>query len=221
MTQVRLARCALGATVLALLAGPAAAEMELSLYSGWQTAPHSRIKGDYPGGGSYDELIGWDGKSFEMPPYYGVRGTWWRDGRFGLGLEFTHTKVYAPDDEAAAMGFKNFEFTDGHNILTLNALHRWPDQWQGVTPYVGGGLGIAFPHVDAETTGGDKTFGYQLTGPAVRLIAGASYDINERWAVFGEYQFVYTTNEGDLDGGGDFETDIKTNALNIGVSLKF
>lgn len=221
MKQAIFVKCALGATAIALLSSPAAAEMELSFYSGWQTAPHSRLKGDYPGGGSYNALIGWDGKSFEMPPYYGVRGTWWQDERIGFGMEFTHTKVYAPDDEAAGIGFENFEFTDGHNILTANALRRWPDQWQGVTPYIGGGLGIAVPHVDAETTGGDKTYGYQLTGPAVRLIAGASYDVSDRVAVFGEYQFVYSSNEGDLDGGGTFETVVKTNALNVGLSLKF
>ncbi len=221
MTLAQYMKCTLGAASLVLLAQPAVAEMELSFYSGWQTAPHSRLKGDYPGGGTYNGLIGWDGKSFEMPPYYGVRGTWWKDERFGYGLEFTHSKVYAPDDEAAGIGFKNFEFTDGLNIVTANAIRRWPDQWGGVTPYLGGGLGVAVPHVDAETTGGDKTFGYQFTGPAARLIAGASYDISDRVALFGEYQFVYSHNEGDLDGGGDFETDVKTNALNVGLSLKF
>lgn len=204
-----------------LASAAAAQDMELSFYTGWQTAPHSRIKGDYPGGGSYDALIGWEGRSFEMPPYYGLRGTWWRSDSFGLALEFTHTKVYAPDDEREALGFDSLELTDGLNIVTVNAMRRWQNQWGDFTPYVGGGLGIAVPHVDIETAAGDKTFGYQYTGPAARLIAGASYDLNERFAVFGEYQFVYSHNDADLDGGGSFESDIKTNALNVGLSLKF
>ena len=209
-------------SVAAVAASQAAAqEYELSIYSGWQTAPHSRVSGDYPGGGDYDALIGWDGKSFEMPPYYGLRGTWWRSETFGVALEFTHAKVYAPDDEREAIGFDSMEFTDGHNLLTLNAMRRWPEQWGTATPYAGAGLGIAFPHVDVETTGGDKTFGYQLTGPAVRLLAGVSYPISERVSIFGEYQFTYSSNEADLDGGGSLETDIKTNAINVGLSLNF
>ena len=83
-------------SISALVASQAVAQdMELSIYTGWQTAPHSRASGDYPGGGSYDALIGWDGKSFEMPPYWGLRGTWWRSDTFGVALEFTHAKVYA------------------------------------------------------------------------------------------------------------------------------
>ncbi|SDY22321.1 outer membrane protein [Citreimonas salinaria] len=203
-------------------ASPAAAEFELSAYSGWQTAPHSRISGDYPDalGGSYDALIGWDGKSFEMPPYYGIRGTWWRTATLGFGAEFTHTKVYAPEDELPA-GFDGMELTDGHNILTANVMRRWPDQWGAATPYLGAGLGLAIPHVDVEVNGGPDTFGYQVTGPAGRLMAGVSYPVSKRVSVFGEYQFTYSSNDADLDGGGSLETDIKTNALNVGLSLNF
>ncbi len=214
----------LSATVsmAALAATQAAAQdFELSLYSGWQTSPHSRVSGDYPGGGDYDELIGWDGKSFEMPPYYGLRGTWWTSETFGWGVEFTHAKVYAPEDEREDIGFDRMEFTDGLNLVTVNAMKRWPQQWGAATPYVGGGLGIAVPHVDVETTSGEKTFGYQYTGPAMRLMAGVSYPINERFSAFGEYQFTYSSNEADLDGGGSLNTDIKTNALNVGVSMRF
>ncbi|WP_417604037.1 outer membrane protein [Primorskyibacter flagellatus] len=206
---------------LCLGVAPASAEMEVSLYSGWQTAPHSRASGDHPDGGSYNALIGWEGRSFEAPPYYGVRGTWWRDEKLGFGLEFTHAKVYAPDSEKEAIGFNRMEFTDGINLITVNAYRRWQNQWRDVTPYVGGGIGLSIPHVDVESAGGEKTFGYQVTGPAVRLLAGVNYDLSERFAVFGEYQFTYSNNEADLDGGGSLETEIKTNALNFGVTLKF
>ncbi len=204
------------------LAASAAAETELSFYTGWQTLPHSRISGDLPGGGgSYDALIGWDGNSFEMPPYYGARATWWRSPTLGFGVEYTHAKAYAPSNEIAALGFSKLEFTDGHNLLTANVMRRWPEQWGGMTPYVGGGLGIAFPHVDAEHSSGSDTYGFQVTGPAARLTAGATYPINDRFSIFGEYQFTYSVNEGEFEGGGTFETDIKTNALNVGISLNF
>ncbi|MCL3881927.1 outer membrane beta-barrel protein [Marivita sp. GX14005] len=210
---------ALGATT-----APALAETELSIYTGWQTAPHSRVEGDYPGtGAEFDKLIGWEGRSFEMPPYYGIRGTWWKNETLGFGLEFTHTKVYAPDDEKADIGFSDLEFTDGLNIVTVNAYRRWPGLWAdgALTPYVGGGVGVAVPHVDIDTTTGIDTYEFQLTGPAARLTAGASYSINDRWAVFGEYQFTYSSNSVDLPDGGSLDTDIKTNALNVGLSLKF
>jgi lipid A oxidase len=206
------------------IASPALAEMELSIYSGWQTAPHSRVYGDYPGtGAEIDALIGWEGRSFEMPPYYGVRGTWWKNEELGFGLEFTHTKVYAPDDEKEAIGFSDLEFTDGLNIVTLNAYQRWPGLWVegALTPYVGGGVGVAIPHVDVETTTGIDTYEYQYTGPAARLTAGVSYDLSDRFAVFGEYQFTYSSNTADLPEGGEIKTDIKTNALNVGLTLKF
>lgn len=203
---------------------PAAAEMEYSFYLGWQTLPHSRISGDLPGGlGGYNELVGWEGKSFQMPPYYGARATWWRNGGlWGYGVEYTHTKAYMPESVQQRLGFDRFELSDGHNVATLNVMRRFPDAWGEITPYVGGGIGVAFPHVDAEhPAGASDTFGFQMTGPAVRLTAGASYPISDRLSVFGEYQFTYSTNEGELDNGGTFKTDIKTNAINVGLSLNF
>ena len=215
-------RVILGASLAVAMAAPVAAETELSIYTGWQTLPHSRISGELPnGGGSYDELVGWKGKSFQMPPYYGARAMWWQPSGLGFGVEYTHTKAYAPDDTKDDLGFSRLEFTDGHNVLTANVAKRWDQQWGNVTPYVGGGLGIAFPHVDAKHDSGSRTYGFQVTGTAVRLTAGASLPINDRYSVFGEYQFTYSTNEGDFDDGGSFDTDIKTNALNVGVSLSF
>lgn len=195
------------------------AEVELGFYLGAQTSPHSRIEGSNAAG-DFDELIGWEGRSFDAPPYYGVRATWWRGDTVGYGLEFNHAKVYAPGSEAAAAGFDNLELTDGLNIVTANVMRRWPGRWGAVTPYVGGGLGVAIPHVDADD-GVNSTFEYQLTGPAMSLIAGASYRVNESWSVFGEYKFTYSQNEAELEGGGTLETDIVTNAVNIGIAFSF
>ncbi len=216
-------RLAIATSVLALFAAlPAAAEMEISAYTGYQTAPHSRVKGDYPGtGAAYNALIGWDGKSFAMPPYYGLRGTWWTSENLGFALEFTHTKVYAPAAERNAIGFDRLEFTDGHNIITANAMYRWPNKWGAATPYAGAGLGIALPHVDVTSSNGYRTFGYQMTGMAGKVMAGVSYELSDRYSIFGEYQFTYSSNEADLEGGGSLNTDIITNAINVGLSLKF
>ena len=77
------------------------------------------------------------------------------------------------------------------------------------------------PHVESQTTGGAKTFEYQITGPAAAIAAGVKYDINDRWGIFGEYKGTYSMNEASLTGGGTLKTNIVTNALNLGVSFSF
>lgn len=208
--------------VLILAAGAVRAEMELSFYGGSQSSPHSRIKGNFPGTGApYNALIGWEGKSFSPPPYYGARAMWWRRPDLGFGIELTHTKVYAPVAERAPLGFNRLEFSDGHNIVTLNVMKRWNDRFASVTPYAGVGVGLALPHVDVSTATGLRTYGYQLTGPAMRLTAGAKFDLSDSWALFSEYQFTFSSNKAKLDGGGSLNTNIITNAINVGVSYSF
>jgi len=166
-----------------------------------------------------DYSIGWEGRSASAPIYYGIRATRWQSPIFGFGLDFAHNKVYPKDGELPE-GFDVLEFTDGLNTLTVNAYRRWPNMLGDVTPYVGGGIGISIPHVEV-TSGESETFGYQLTGPAATWIAGASYPIGDQWSVFGEYKGTFSSNTGDLDTGGTIETDIFTNAVNVGVSFNF
>ncbi len=209
-------------TCLAAFAVPAAAETELSFYTGIQESPHSRVEGNDPSGiGPFSFLAKWEGRSFEAPPYYGARATWWMDQKLGFGVEFNHAKVYADDATLTGNGFSTLEFTDGINIVTANVWRRWQMPDSPWTPYVGAGLGLSIPHVESQTTGGAKTFEYQVTGPAVQWVAGVKYDINDQWGVFGEYKGTYSSNEADLVGGGTLKTDILTNALNVGVSFSF
>lgn len=195
--------------------------LEVSVYGGYQDAPHSTVTGSDPGGlGDFDIFVDWEGKSFQVPPYYGIRAMWWKDGNWGWGLEVNHAKVYASDASLADNGIEHLEFSDGLNIITANYGRRWPGKWGSVSPYVIGGFGFAMPHVELTTAGG-KTFEYQVTGPAVMGAAGVRYDFNERWSVFGEYKFTYSQNKAKLDNGGSLETDIITNAVNVGLTFSF
>jgi lipid A oxidase len=204
-----------------MISGAAMAEDQFSFYGGVQGSPHSGVTGRDPGGvGKLDFSAGWEGRSFDMPPYWGARWTRWQSDTFGWGVDFTHSKVYADDETLDDSGFSHFEFSDGLNILTLNAWRRWPDTNLPVTPYVGGGVGLSIPHVEVTSPGG-RVFEYQVTGPAVQWVAGASYSINDRWSVFGEYKGTYSMNEAELGSGGTLETDIITNAFNLGVSFGF
>ena len=113
-------RFAAGLGLFALLASSTAAfaDPTLSVYGGWQTAPHSGV--DVTDGTHF--TAGWDGKSFDMPPYWGVRGTWWLDewgySDFGIALDYSHSKVYARESTLNKTGWTHFEFTDGlHQFL--------------------------------------------------------------------------------------------------------
>lgn len=209
------------ALCIGLLVAPAlaSAEVQLSFYGGAQSAPDSDISIRDPLIGDDDFSQEWDGRSFDAPPYYGIRATQWQSPTFGIGLDFTHNKVY-PSDGSLPTGYEVLEFTDGLNTLTVNAYHRWNDAFGDVTPYVGGGIGVSLPHVEV-TNGDSETFGYQLTGPAATWIAGASMPINDSWSVFGEYKGTFSSNTADLESGGTLEADIFTNALNVGVSFDF
>lgn len=207
---------AIGAVILAT---PVAAEIELSFYIGSQSSPHSVVTGALG-----TQTVKWEGRSFDPPPYYGLRGVYWRDSDWGYGLEMTHAKAYASDADRAALGADRLEFTDGHNIVTANIHRRWQNQWWNgrLTPFVTAGIGVAVPHVDIQPTGGGAhTFGYQLTGPAARLGAGVSMSITDNISAYTEYQFTASDNKVDLDSGGTLETTLFTNAINFGISYSF
>lgn len=197
-----------------LLPFAAQAETELSVYTGVQTAPHSVLTHSLLG----SQRVGWKGKSFEAPPYYGFRAVWWRSATLGFGVEVNHAKVYA--DQPAAYGYDRLEFTDGMNLLTASVWRRFPNssRW---TPYLGAGLGVAVPHVDIQPIGQAHTFGYQVTGPAAQVVAGASWRMTDKWSLFGEYKGTYSQHRAKLDSGGEIRTNIVTNALNLGVSFRF
>lgn len=208
--------------LVAVLATPLAAQaadFSLSVYGGYQTAPHSSVSGN-DGVDTFDFTTGWEGKSFDMPPYYGVRGTYWVSETFGWIADFTHSKVYADEDDMADNGFTTLEFTDGLNNLTVGPIWRWPGAWDKFTPYASVSAGIIIPHVEV-TTDNTDTLEYQIAGPTIALVLGASYELNDRWDLFTEYKGSYSQLDVDLDGGGNLESDIITNALNFGVTYKF
>ena len=219
----------LAAALTALIATPAAAEFELSLYLGSQSVAESTGSGTRPDGTTFSQSFNWEGRSFENPFYYGGRATWWTANNFGFGIEGTHAKAYASAADLAAIGFDRLELSDGHNIITANVMKRWPDAFPKTTlvPYVGAGIGVAIPHVDIQVNGAtNRTYDYESTGPAVRGIVGLKYNLNDKWALFSEYQITWSENEITIDPDlgqtpGSLNTDLVTHALNVGLSYSF
>ncbi|WP_313602314.1 outer membrane beta-barrel protein [Rhizobium sp.] len=209
------------AAYLTFLAWPAlSGDFEVSGYGGYQTSPHSDITvSDGP-----DFRAGWDTKPFANPPYWGVRGTYWFDegqlANWGISLDYTHAKVYADDKTLDRSGWDHFEFTDGLNLLTVNALYKFDIEGSKWAPYLGAGVGINVPHVEVTRASG-TTFDYQLGGATVQAQAGLRYQFTDNWSAFAEYKGNYSWVDVDIDNGGKLKTEILTNAVNFGVNYRF
>lgn len=215
----RSASAILAIAAVALAGERAEAEMQFSGYMGIQGATGSNVTTS--DGADFDP--NWSGKSFASPPYYGFRGTWWLDGlnepNWGVSLDYTHAKVYG--DLGNTPGWSHFEFTDGLNLLTANALYRFQDPARKWTPYVGVGAGINVPHVEVTRSSG-RTFGYEFGGLTLQAQAGVSYQWTKHWSTFAEYKGNYSfVNNVSIDSGDTLKTKIFTNAINVGVSFSF
>jgi lipid A oxidase len=199
---------------LALPALPARSEVELSFYGGTQSARPSMIRSATLG----DDRVNWEARPFEVPQYYGLRAQWWSDRHLGFGFDFSHAKAYA--DDPAKYGYETLNFSHGLNTVTANIWYRF-DARGKITPYVGAGLGVAIPHVEVQPIGLGDTGNYQIAGPAVTVVIGASMPISQRWSLFTEYKGSFSRLRTKLDTGDRLNTDIFTDALNVGVSLRF
>lgn len=236
-----LSACAtLAALAISLVASPASAEFQIGVYGGVSESFDSDITLVQPNGTNLTlKSVPWDGASFDDPPYWGMRGLYWLDGKpnWGLMIDYNHAKVIA--DKGAVVSasgtrdgvrigpkdrvgntFDTMEFTDGLNEIFAGAMYRWPfERW---TPYVGLGVGASFPHVEIRRTGGTiRTFDYQVTGVAVEGLVGLEYRIGLRVSAFADYKLSFSSNDADVNGGGTLETDIWTNHFILGLSYRF
>ena len=239
-----------GAAYLALLSLPAFAERsdrsdgetdaQLGVYFGPAYTGESDLNLVQPGGTDMTfRNIGWEGKPFRRPPYYGYRAIYWPGGRYGVMLDFTHIKAIAIKDRPVQQsGFKDgdhvpspapvsatlkrLEFTHGYNLLTLNALRRGAPRGPNLIPYVGLGLGVAIPHVEVQRTDppqSARTDEYQITGPALQVLGGIEWRFGRRLSLFVEYKLSCAMIRGDLVGGGKVTTNLCTHQLLAGPAV--
>ncbi len=201
--------------------------MSLDLYGGYQTSPHSVINGKYQATLEEEELVpfkvtaGWEGKSFSMPPYYGIRLTHWQSST-GWGLDFTHSKAYADAPTLGKTGFELLQFTDGLNNLTVHRQTKFDYKNEKFVAYYGYGVGIIVPHVEFQAKKElSRTFKYQYGGPTLALNGGLKLLVSDNKYVFTEYKFTASWLHVSLNGGGSLESRIFTNALNVGLGFEF
>lgn len=219
------------------------AEMQISVYGGWNGSLDSDVDLKQPGGTDMTlSDVPWEGLSFTTsggPPYYGFRALYWFDAKpnWGVGVDYNHSKARAEADASVAVSgtrdgapvggretvgttFDLLEFTDGLNLLFATLFYRIPGE--RFTPYAGIGVGVALPHVEVSRVGDPtRTFEYQLTGAAVEALAGVEMRLTDRLGWFGEYKISYAQVDGDLEGGGSIETDMWTNHVITGLTFHF
>ena len=227
--RVRTGALALGVAAAAVLAvQPARAEVQIGVYGGVNANFSSDVQVRRPSlptaNGTYD--VDWDGKSFEMPPYWGARGIYWLESNpsWGLAVEFTHAKAYAKLKGDVGATFDKLEFTDGNNIVTANLLYRCePMSFHGIRPYAGIGVGVAIPHVEVTLDGdpGPRTFEYQAAGFAGQAFVGLEMPFGRNWSGFIEGKLSYAHINANLEGGGYLKTDIWSPHLALGLAYHF
>ena len=190
--------------------------------------------------------VTWDDESFVGPIYYGAKLTYWLKSspRWGIGGDFTHAKMVANlDSEVFVEGwrngdavsgteslgdtFENLSFTHGYNTLTLTGSHRWflgadgpgtaGSRWR---PYVGGGVGIAIPHVQV-TMDSVETYEYQLVGPAAQGFGGGELSVSRHLSLFAEYKLSWAEMRPDLIDGAQLEVQPWTHHVVLGALFSF
>jgi lipid A oxidase len=197
------------------------AETQVSVFGGANWNLGSTVRLDAPGKND-ERSVDWDGASFSMPPYWGVRGTYWLGKNWGLAVEFSHSKAVANIDFASDPTYDRLEFTDGNNLVLLEVLYRLRPAMNGaLVPYVGAGAGVTIPHVEVTLDAGTKTYEYQLAGPAAQVLAGLEYRLNGSWSLFSELKLSYVHISADLKGGGQLETDLWSPQLALGLTYRF
>jgi lipid A oxidase len=214
---------ALAVAGVCLCSLPAFAETQISVYGGINGNFDSSVSVNAPGVND-DRTVSWEGGAFDMPPYWGVRGTYWlsKTSNWGFAIDFTHTKATAEINFAADPTYDRLEFTDGNNLLMFEVLYRFNPMMNGtLVPYVGAGAGVTIPHVEVTLNTGSKTYEYQLAGLAARILAGLEYKLNESWSLFTEAKLSYSHISADLHGGGSLETDLWSPELAIGLTYRF
>lgn len=173
--------------------------------------------------------LGWDGDALMPPIDGGVRSMeWW--GPFGLMVDFLHNKAVARlgkgahgrkiknpviedvDLEGTWKGqpaptrakltdiFSRLEFTHGHNILILTPMLQFAGLSPSIRPYVGAGVGVAFPHVEVWFPDYEqKTSEYQYAGAAWQVVAGVEFR-RGNWSWLVEYKFNFAWISGAITG---------------------
>ncbi len=182
-----------------------------------------------------------------MPPYYGVRLNYFFESspHWGVGLDFTHDKIYAqtdrvvqvsgtfngvPVNQSAPLGqfVQKFNITHGVNIVALNVLYRWTENFASeafpngrLQPYIGGGPTYYILHPENTINNKNNNEGYQGSGFGYQVLGGVHFWLTRHVGLFAETKFNSGHAKVDTADQGKAETSLDTFQVLGGVSLGF
>lgn len=190
------------------------------------------------------DAVRFDGRSFDPPLYYGVRGSYFIRGLSFLGIEaeFIHLKVYSdPTQRVRVRGWhrdlpldgefplgqivQEYSISHGANLLLFNLAARWRvlrthDRSRTraiLTTRLGAGPTI--PHTES-TIEGERQQQYEWGRAAWQWSAGVEFHLWRGLYALGEYKFTRTRQRGRVVGGFA-ESLLRTHHGVFGLSYHF
>lgn len=225
---------------------PAAAEPFLDLYTGKSftqssdiTVKQPTLRNDY----TFKD-VSFDDKSFETPPWYGLRVGYYFEKYpwLGAAIEFFHFKMIADTAESKRVTgtrsgagvdtttrvdsiIQQFQVTHGVNYLTLDALIRYPlleeeERFRHgrAQLYAGLGVGPVIAHAENVVDNVRNDEGYEVGGVGIQVFVGARALLFKYLGLFAEYKFTHSGLEiGVAAGVGRVEEN--THHLVGGVTI--
>lgn len=192
------------AAALLLFASPAHADWTIGGYLGSSWTSPATLTLDQP---SQNVHVTWtsvdlDSRSFESPPYYGYRVTWFPSERASIGVsgELTHLKVYA---RAGALEpeIQRFSISHGLNLVLANVIWRQPPaSGRRVRLTARAGAGFAVPHGESQVFGVTQEQ-YQVSGFALQGAVGPVFRLTTHLNALAEYKLTTAAPTVDVPDG--------------------
>jgi lipid A oxidase len=240
-------RALVGLTVAIGLLGPRAAHAEIFLdaFTGksFTQSADLHVRQASLGNDFTVHDVGFDDKSFVLPPYYGFRGGYYLETHpwLGFGVEFFHFKILAQVHEAKRLTglhggtavdavvpvdsvVQRFDVSHGVNYVMLNGYVRHgflADETRfphgRIQAYGGGGVGPVIGHPENEIDGVENKQAYELAGVGGQLFLGARLLVCRFGGLFAEYKYTLS----NLDVGvhrGSANVDERTHHIVFGLT---
>lgn len=229
--------------------GTAQADTTFSLYTGSSYTLNSDIHVSQPSAGTDATFhdVSWDTKPFTTPPYYGIRLNHFfeRWPNWGVGLDFTHDKVYAqtnnvvqvsgtingvPVNQSVRMNttVQQFQITHGVNIIALDFLYRWTGNFASdafpngrLQPYLGAGPTYYILHPENTINNVHNHEIYKESGFGYVVMGGVQYWLTRHVGLFAETKFNSGHANVNTANNGTATTTLDTFQLIGGVSVGF
>lgn len=189
----------------------------------------------------------WDGRAFDRPLYWGVRGGWviGRLGRLELvpEFEFIHAKIYLDTEtRTRAIGTRDgtaiseelrvgdvierFNVSHGVNFLLFNVTVRrgfWPTGGRPggrmlLVGRVGGGVNIAHFESTMDPFGHHEE--YEFGGGAFHAALGVEAPLTNRFGFLAEYKYTAASPQGAV-AGGEAKAEVDMHHLVFGFTARF